>query len=402
MSITCPACGEANHDAALICELCRTLFKPAASARPPAPVKVASVPSPAAVPVPRLARPPTQVQVPRTQEPPALEGIPHSGQPAVLYIPAAPPRRGHGVALLAGIVGAGVALLVVAAIKCTADPKPAMMEAKPSIERIYVPVPVANSPTTPMEVVNYPFPKQADPAPVARTPEPSHISEPTQPSNQITVPYRGQNAHTQRILVPITVNGSSTVMMALDTGAPGMLISKKLADHLGVLRSDEGTLLTSASGIGGSAPAVLVVLDSLVLGNAREEFVPATVTTSLADNFEGLIGMDFITTFKLRIDAARQVLVLTKPESNTKTPAGHDEQWWRRLFRQFKDQHNRWEKFRDQIDQRVAASQISEGVGIDNLKRLRVIADNQAQEAAKLENRLERHASNHSVPREWR
>jgi hypothetical protein len=55
---------------------------------------------------------------------------------------------------------------------------------------------------------------------------------------------------------------------------------------------------------------VFVVLDSLVLGDAREQFVPATVTGSLSENFEGLLGMDFITTFKLRIDAARASLAI--------------------------------------------------------------------------------------------
>jgi hypothetical protein len=161
-------------------------------------------------------------------------------------------------------------------------------------------------------------------------------------------------------------------------------------------------LLSSASGIGGSAPALLVVLDSLALGPATEQFVPATVTESLSENFEGLLGMDFITTFKVKIDSAQQVLILTLPQSGANTPAGHGEQWWRRLFRQFKDQRKRWEFYRDTVDQRIAKSPVSEGVGMERLKRLRALADNQAQEAEKLQNRLDRHASNNSVPREWR
>lgn len=238
---------------------------------------------------------------------------------------------------------------------------------------------------------------------MARAPEPPRAGEPAaKPSDQIIVPYRGQDARTQRILVPITVNGAATVMMALDTGAPDTLISRELADHLGILRADDGKLLGTASGIGGSAPAVLVVLDSLALGPALEQFVPATVTASLSENFAGLLGMDFITTFKLKIDSAQQVLILTLPQPDTKTPGGHGEHWWRRLFREFANQRKRWETFRETIDQRMAKSQISEGAGMESLKRLRLLADNQTQEAEKLQNRLERHASNHSVPREWR
>jgi len=121
-----------------------------------------------------------------------------------------------------------------------------------------------------------------------------------------------------------------------------------------------------------------------------------------AEAISPLLGMDFITTFKVKIDSAQQVLILTLPQSDAKTPAGHGEQWWRRLFRQFKEQRKHWELYRDAVDQRMAKSQISEGAGMERLKRLRVLADNQAQEAEKLHNRLERHASNHSVPREWR
>jgi hypothetical protein len=200
----------------------------------------------------------------------------------------------------------------------------------------------------------------------------------------------------------MTVNGRATVMMALDTGAPATLITHGLADQLGILRADDGKLLSSASGIGGSAPALLVVLESLTLGPATEQFVPATVTDSLSENFEGLLGMDFITTFKVKIDSAQQVLVLTLPQPDANTPAGHAEHWWRRLFRQFTEQRKRWEIYRETLDQRIAKSPISEGVGMERLKHLRVLADSQAQEAEKLLARLDRHASNHSVPREWR
>ena len=395
MSITCPACGEENRDGARICELCRAIFRPLAAAAglTATPIEIVTPSRPSPPRIPRAAAPPAPSQ---------------ASQPAVLYIPAAPPKRGHGGALVAGVVGAGVALVAVAVVQLTAKPK-APAEAAPTpapTERIYVQVPVVvHSPAEAVQARFDPSPSgpAGAPAPVVRSAEPPRAAEPAaKRSDQIIVPYRGQDARTQRILVPITVNGRATVMMALDTGAPSTLISQGLADHLGILRSDDGKLLSSARGIGGSAPAVEVVLDSLTLGPATEQFVPATVTASLSDNFDGLLGMDFITTFKLKIDSAQQVLILTLPQPDPKTPGGHGEHWWRRLFRQFVEQRKRWETFRDAVDQRIAKSQISESVGVENLKRLRLLADNQAQEAEKLQNRLERHASNHSVPREWR
>jgi len=52
------------------------------------------------------------------------------------------------------------------------------------------------------------------------------------------------------------------------------------------------------------------------------EFVPATVAASLSENFEGLLGMDFITTFKVKIDSAQQVLILTLPQPDPKEALG--------------------------------------------------------------------------------
>ena len=412
MSVVCPACGEENRDSALVCELCQALLKPAAGSVTPGARPVTPAPRPK-TPVARTltpARPVTPPVQSVTALPAAKQTEPASGtrtgQPAVLFIPAAPPRQGHGGALAAGIIGAAGALIAVALFKLTgSSTPPAPAQPQPTKkELVYVQVPVAvPSPAEEPVLLPAAAPAQPAPAPAARGPESPRAPEAAPArTNQITVPYRGQDGRTQRILVPITVNGSATVMFALDTGAPSTLISQSLADHLGVLRSDDGKLLTGASGIGGSAPAVLVVLDSLALGDAREEFVPATVTASLGESFEGLLGMDFLTTFNAKIDTDRQVVVLTKPEANAKTPAGHNEQWWRRLFRQFKDQKKLWEGFRDQVDRRLAESQVSEGAVVETMRRVRAIADNQAQEADKLHNRLERHASNHSVPREWR
>jgi hypothetical protein len=377
MSITCPACGEENRDGARICELCRSLFGPQGR---PAPAEI-----------PRLRDPPPPAQ---------------AGKPAVLFIPAAPPRRGHGGVVVAGIAGAAAALIAVAIFQFTAKPKtPEVGDSGPTRaapERVYVQVPVlVHAPAEPAAFA--PSPSGPAHAPATRAPEPPPVPETAEKRpHQITVPYRGQDARTQRILVPMTVNGRATVMMALDTGAPATLITHGLADQLGILRADDGKLLSSASGIGGSAPALLVVLESLTLGPATEQFVPATVTDSLSENFEGLLGMDFITTFKVKIDSAQQVLVLTLPQPDANTPAGHAEHWWRRLFRQFTEQRKRWEIYRETLDQRIAKSPISEGVGMERLKHLRVLADSQAQEAEKLLARLDRHASNHSVPREWR
>src|SRR5262249_26152521 len=127
-------------------------------------------------------------------------------------------------------------------------------------------------------------------APAEKTaPQPQERGAP-----KIRVPFTAFEGSAQRIIIPVKVNDRVTVSMAMDTGAPGTVISFKLAAHLGVLREGDGALLTQTGGIGGRAPAVLLVLDSLAVHEARTEFVPATVTDLHTDAFEGLVGMDFL------------------------------------------------------------------------------------------------------------
>jgi len=381
-----------------MCELCQAVFKHVGGVLTPV-VDPVLAPRGALAPEHSLSSPPPP---PRAAEAPTSA---RTGQPVVLYIPAAPPRRGHGGTIAAAILGAGLALATVAVVlKLAAKPQPsppsAAVRAVPEKQVVYVSVPAAAPSLSSQEPTVL---EPAAPAAAHAAPEPARVDEsPSKRPEQIIVPYQGQDARTQRILVPITVNHSTTVVMALDTGAPGTLISLQLADHLGILRSDEGKLLTSASGIGGSAPALQVVLDSLTLGSAVEEFVPATVTDALGGSFEGLLGMDFITTFNLKIDAAQRVLVLTKPESNVRTPGGHGEGWWRRQFQRFSSLKKGWEGYRELVNRRISESQFSEGPSMEKLRRVRDLAESQVQEAGKLHSRLERHASNHSVPREWR
>jgi len=404
MPIKCPTCAEENPDGAPTCELCQAVLRrlgpPAPAARP---ARRPLAPSPSVAPPAVQPAAITAVASPLATPPEV-----RTDKPVVFHIPAAPPGRGRGGYLAGTVAGAGLALAAVAVMRPWQRPSPPPAAVATKTEVVYVQVP-SEVPAQPnrYELKAELLPAQVVPdhAPVAE-PAPSHASlpveAPAKQAQQIIVRYRGQDARTQRILVPITLNGSTTVTMALDTGAPATLISQSLAERLGMLRRDDGVLLASASGIGGASPAVLVVLDSLSLGDAHDEFIPATVTGDLSDNFAGLLGMDFVTTFKLRVDAAQQILILTRPDSGGSTPAGHDERWWRRLFHQFKDQRHRWESYRDSVDKRVSESTVSAGPSIDRLRRLQAVAVSQVGEAGKLLQRLERHASNHAVPREWR
>lgn len=223
--------------------------------------------------------------------------------------------------------------------------------------------------------------------------------EPEVPAlREIAVSYDAFEGQADRIIIPVKLNGRVTAAMALDTGAPGTVIFAPLAKRLGVFDAGSNRLMTTAGGIGGQTPAVLVVLDSLSVDEARTEFVPATVTAPMTDAFEGLVGMDFLAGYSVHIDTQQHRLVLTElPESNAR-PAGHDEAWWRRTFTQFQGQQTLWHQVHATLKERVSHSHVSG----DGSAELLSFAERQAREAELLATRLERYASHNSVPREWR
>ncbi len=213
----------------------------------------------------------------------------------------------------------------------------------------------------------------AVPPPPPAKPEPIIVQRPTPvvvreeppaapaPLKRITIPYEAWEGTARRILIPVTLNGSVTVKMALDTGAHSTIISYAVAERLGALREGDGVLATAAAGIGGRTSALLIVLDSLSVGEARTEFVPATVTRPISDGFAGLVGMDFIAGYAVEIDTQQHLLILTEQPTGPEMPGGHDQTWWRLTYKQFGGQPAAWKTVRAQLEDRSATSDISNG-----------------------------------------
>ncbi|HEY6288370.1 MAG TPA: aspartyl protease family protein [Nitrospiraceae bacterium] len=204
--------------------------------------------------------------------------------------------------------------------------------------------------------------------------------------NSYEVPFEAYEGSAQRVIVSVTFNNSVTVPMIIDTGAPGLLISSTLAKKLGVYENDEGKVATKAGGIGGSVSAVRTFIDRVQVGGAKDSFIPATITPSMSPAWEGLIGMDFMSKYSFKIDSAKQVVVFEEIASNPNSPGGHNEKWWRGLFKEFHSLGAAWKN----VSQRARSQQEYQ------------FAIRQTIEADKLLNKLDRHASEHSVPQTWR
>jgi hypothetical protein len=209
------------------------------------------------------------------------------------------------------------------------------------------------------------------------------------------VPYVAFEGASRRIIIPVTFNESIEARLLLDTGSPGLMISPKLAGRLGLLNGEEdGNVKIQAAGIGGSVSAVLAVVDSIRVGSARSEFLPAVIAKIPSDAFEGLVGMDFMAHYRIGIDTNRNVVIFNELAPQVDRPGGHDEIWWRSNFQYFA--HLRAESAK-QIDD----LEIGNGMSSEKEKRL-IAAKKQHDAADELCRKLERYARENAVPTGWR
>ncbi len=198
----------------------------------------------------------------------------------------------------------------------------------------------------------------------------------------------------RRIIIPVTFNNRLTVPMLLDTGAPGMHISIRLASELGILDNDDSKLWITAGGIGGRTPAIFTVIDSIQVGEMEDNFIPTVISKSIFTGFEGLIGMDFMGNYSMRVDTMNRLVIFEELPQSASMPAGHNEMWWRSTFHNFKFMKTKWRKYKDEV------SGLSVYTG--NQKKMKMFVEDQYDKADDLFNRLNGYASQNSVPLEWR
>ena len=123
------------------------------------------------------------------------------------------------------------------------------------------------------------------------------------------IPYDEENRHA---VMTAAINGHTEGRFLLDTGATFVSLSSSMADRLGLnLSGPHETTVTLADG--SRVTAKPVMLDSMQVGDARVEQVPAMVLpNSPAPGMDGLLGMSFLQEFSIHFDAANHRLILQR------------------------------------------------------------------------------------------
>jgi predicted aspartyl protease len=216
------------------------------------------------------------------------------------------------------------------------------------------------------------------------------------------IPFTAYEGMAKRIIVPVKINDAVTANMALDTGAPGMIITPQLAERLGLFEGSEGMVMIMAGGIGGQTPAVRTIIDSIQIGGARDKFIPTTVVPIETNAFEGLIGMDFMSGYSINIEPKRKVVIFTRMPSDPNLPGGHNEEWWRAKFREFSSVRNEWNRYKENLEGIIRRSDYSDGSELGRVKEALEMAEYQQAEAEKLYFKLNSYAIDNAVPMSWR
>lgn len=135
------------------------------------------------------------------------------------------------------------------------------------------------------------------------------------------VPIRLAGPGDAALLVPVRINGHGPYDFILDTGATLTCVDQRTADSLG-LPEPRGRTGMGTGIRGGTGSMRLVEIDSVTVGGARaEDLIGCAVdleqlrATGL--EVQGLLGLNFLTAFRVTLDFDAERLILSNPERST-------------------------------------------------------------------------------------
>jgi predicted aspartyl protease len=120
------------------------------------------------------------------------------------------------------------------------------------------------------------------------------------------------------LMVPVFLNGEGPFDFVLDTGATLTCVDQEIARRL-QLPAARGVVGVGA-GVGGSGKMEILRLDSLRIGAARAGEMTVCAldlkhTDAIGLEIDGLLGLNFLRSFRVTLDFQRNVLHLRDPDS---------------------------------------------------------------------------------------
>ena len=114
------------------------------------------------------------------------------------------------------------------------------------------------------------------------------------------------------MVVPVLLNESRNTTLLFDTGASITVLSTELARSLGLSAAAGKTIRLKT--VAAEVKAKVATLDSITVGGlSRSDFPVAVVDLNLGTSgrFDGILGMDFLGNYTIRIDNQANRILLT-------------------------------------------------------------------------------------------
>lgn len=149
----------------------------------------------------------------------------------------------------------------------------------------------------------------AEPAEVESAETAEEVSTETTEEVESIVRFSTTNGH---MVVPVLLNESRNTSLLFDTGASITVLSTELAQSLGLVAAAGKTIRLKT--VAADVTAKVATLDSITVGGlSRSDFPVAVVDFNLdtSGRFEGILGMDFLGNYTIRIDNQASRIFLT-------------------------------------------------------------------------------------------
>ncbi|MDP2970262.1 MAG: retroviral-like aspartic protease family protein [Deltaproteobacteria bacterium] len=189
-------------------------------------------------------------------------------------------------------------------------------------------------------------------------------------------------------LTEVVLNGRSKQYFIVDTGASFTLISRQIANELGIPINDQTPFIRVAS-VSDVILTPLVTLRSVQVGKAEVENVDALVYTM--PTYQGLLGNSFLNKFKVVIDSLNGKMTLFSMQGipSPDRPGGYMKEYWIGQFRFYNRNLEELRRLKTNYESGGSRAELNR---INNAIRY---FESQLSE-------LERKASFAGVPRNWR
>jgi clan AA aspartic protease (TIGR02281 family) len=151
-----------------------------------------------------------------------------------------------------------------------------------------------------------------------QAPKNNLLPPPKAPTNRTSIPFELQGSV---VVVNATLNRRTTAKLVVDTGASFTMISSATAKQLNIDTS-QNQRSTAFQTANGTIQAPLFNLDSITVGDLEVKDLtaaihdigdnPAVSDSNAVANMKGLLGLDFLSKFRIDIDIQKGVLYLEK------------------------------------------------------------------------------------------